>query len=46
MRLMKKSIVGATYRDECLEALDKDVLLLAPMRQLEKSWEQLRVHAY
>jgi hypothetical protein len=31
MRLVDKSIIGATHRDEGLEALDKNVLLLAPM---------------
>jgi hypothetical protein len=41
MRLIDKNIVGATHRDEGLEALDKNVLLLAPMsgssRRLRRS---------
>jgi hypothetical protein len=31
MRLTNKGVVGAAHGDESLEALDKNVLLLAPM---------------
>jgi hypothetical protein len=31
MRLVDKGIIGAAHRDEGLEALDKNILLLAPM---------------
>jgi hypothetical protein len=31
MRLVDKSIIGVTHKDEGFEALDEDVLLLDPM---------------
>jgi hypothetical protein len=31
MRLLDKGVIGSTHRDESLEALEKDVLFLAPM---------------